>query len=196
MTDITWTHFGLPFILDSIPIGTESLIDLGCGRGVIGALCRIYRDPHQLVGVDSFEASVKFCERFNFYDKCLLHNLENMPLPFKEKEFEVATCIEVIEHLPKKSGEKLLFEIERIAKTVIVTSPTVFYKQSEYDANPCQKHLSLWTIRDFQRRGYKVFGAGEMKIFGRHVKYLSRGLAPLTRYIPSFSDNILCIKFG
>jgi len=43
--DITWTHKGLPHILASIPADTKSLVDVGCGRGIIAALARIYRSP-------------------------------------------------------------------------------------------------------------------------------------------------------
>jgi len=194
MFDITWTHPVLPIILNAIPIGMKSLIDLGCSKGIIGALCRIYRKPTRLLGLDIYEPYLEFCKRFNFYDEYLHWNLKEFPLPFKTKEFDVATCIEVLEHLPKKSGANLIRELDRIAKYIIISTPNMLYEQSEFDQNPHQQHISLWSGKDFRNLGYKVQGIGGMKVFGREVRYLSTALGPYTKYIPSLSSMLLCIK--
>src|SRR2546425_869065 len=60
---VTWTHPALPMILSMIPEDTDSLVDIGCGRGIVGALCRIYRRPTHLVGVDAYKPYLQFCER-------------------------------------------------------------------------------------------------------------------------------------
>lgn len=194
MVDVAWTHPALPYILGTIPKEMKSLIDVGCGRGIIGALCRIYREPSRLVGMDVYESYLQFCKQFKFYDEYGNWNLEKPPLPFKNREFDVATCIEVIEHLPKDSGGRLLDELERIATRIIVTTPNIFSEQATFDNNPYQEHVSLWRVRDFRRRHYKVYGVGEMKIFGRTIKYISSGFGPMTRYIPHLSTLLLCIK--
>jgi 2-polyprenyl-3-methyl-5-hydroxy-6-metoxy-1,4-benzoquinol methylase len=194
MPHVTWTHPALNRVLDAIPLETSSLVDVGCGRGIIGALCRIYREPGRLVGVDGYEPYLSFCTRYRFYDECIRWELEKRPLPFADKEFEVATCIEVIEHLTKEVGGDLLGELGRIARRVIVSTPNVFFEQAQYDGNPHQAHRSLWTVRDFQKVGFKVYGVGGMKVFGKTVKYLSAAGGPLTRYLPSLSSSVLCIK--
>jgi len=194
MPDITWTHPALPRILDMIPKEMKSLVDIGCGRGIIGPLCRIYREPTRLVGIDVYEPYLEFCKHFKFYDELVHWNLENLPLPFKDKEFEVVTCIEVIEHLSRDAGEKLMDEMERIGQRVIITTPNHFFKQAEYDHNPSQKHVSLWTVRDFRKRNYAVYGIGGMKVFGRTVRYISTAFEPMTKYMPSFSSLLLCVK--
>lgn len=131
MTQIAWTHEALPTILTAIPKQAKSLVDIECGRGIIGALCRIYRKPTRIEGLDVFEPSLDFCKQYKFYDELLRWNLEELPLPFRNKEFAVATCIELIEHLPLDVGENLLGELERIAERVIVTTPNFFFQQDE-----------------------------------------------------------------
>lgn len=194
MPDIKHTHPALPLILNAIPEQVDSLVDVGCGRGIIGALCRIYREPSRIVGLDAFEDYLEFGKQFKFYDKYMHWDVKMLPLPFEDKEFEVVTCIEVIEHLPKESGEQLLAEMERIAQYVVIATPNNFYEQDEYDHNPYQKHLSLWNAGDFKKRRYKVFGVGNMKVFGKPLKYISRAFGPMTRHFPSFSTYLLCIK--
>lgn len=192
--EVTWTHKWLAEILEQIPVETNSLIDLGCGRGVVGALMRIYRNPKRLVGIDVFRPYIDFCRYHNFYDELYQYDLRNTPLPFNDKEFDVATCIEVIEHLPKNSGLRLLHELERISKKVILTTPNGYLLQKALDDNPFQKHLSGWSAKDFIKLGYEVKGVGDFMFFGRQVKYLSFLFSRLSYKMPTFSTFLLAYK--
>lgn len=194
MPEITWTHRGLHRILDAVPVETRTLLDAGCGPGIIGALCRIYRDTEHQVAIDVYEPYLERVKRHDLYDEVLTRSLEDLPLPFEDRAFDVATCVEVIEHLPRASGEALLDELERVAGRVVVTTPNWFFDQDELDDNPYQRHVSLWRERDFQQRGYRVLGLGGMKLFGRHVPYLSSALGPLTLKAPRLSTTILAVR--
>jgi 2-polyprenyl-3-methyl-5-hydroxy-6-metoxy-1,4-benzoquinol methylase len=162
----TWTRPFLHELLEEIPKDVESLIDVGCGRGIVGAMTRIYRMPKRLVGVDIFRDYIDFCRKYSIYDELHCLDLRKMPLPFKDREFSVATCIETIEHLPKEHGERLLDELHRIADVVIVSTPSVFFRQPEnhVGCNPFQAHVSKWTVEDFKKRGYDVKGVGELAV--------------------------------
>lgn len=192
--EVTWTHRWLYEILEQIPVKTESLVDVGCGRGVIGALVRIYRNPKRLVGIDAFRSYLNFCRRYNFYDELYLYDLRQTPLPFNDEEFDVATCIEVIEHLPKNNGFSLLNELQRIAKKVIITTPHGPLSQKAWDNNPFQKHLSCWYVKDFAKRGYTVKGVGDFIFSGRKIKYLSFFLSKFSYIMPKFSEALFAYK--
>lgn len=214
--DVVWTHPSLPLILDSIPVHCRSLLDIGCGRGIIGALCRIYRDVDRLVGVDGFEPYLEFNRKLRLYDHTIARNLNDTPLPFSNQEFEVVTCIEVIEHLEWNAGQRLLDELERIGSLVLLTTPNVGFQQREYDGNVFQRHLSRWRPSDFQARGYKVYGAGNLNLgyalkngtekvvervaggavfsgVKKFVRYISQTLGPLTHDAPRLSTSLLCV---
>ena len=160
----TWTRPFLHELLEEIPKDVESLIDVGCGRGIVGAMTRIYRNPKRLVGVDIFQDYIDFCKKYSIYDELHRLDLRQTPLPFQNNEFTVATCIETIEHLPKNHGEKLLEELHRIADTIIVSTPSAYFKQpkSHVKRNPFQAHVSKWTVEDFKKRGYDVKGVGNL----------------------------------
>lgn len=160
----SWTRPFLHELLEEIPKDVESLIDVGCGRGIVGAMSRIYRTPKRLVGVDVFQDYIDFCKKYSIYDELYCLDLRKTPLPFNDREFNVATCIETIEHLQKRSGEKLLDELNRIADMVIVSTPSSFFRQpkSHVAGNPFQAHVSKWTVEDFKKRGYEVKGVGNL----------------------------------
>ena len=215
--DTTWTHSALPTILGAVPLDCESLVDLGCGRGIMGALCRIYRAPRRLVGIDGFEPYLAFCREAHLYDELIQIDLGVSHLPFQTGEFHVASCIEVIEHLPKEQGCLLLDELERVASYVILTTPGIWFEQDDYDGNSFQRHLSLWTARDFIARGYRVHGVGALNLgyqcrqalrsvfgargvsavqneIGGAVRRVSELLGPLTYSFPRLSTKLLCVK--
>ena len=194
MQKITWMHPGIAYIMEAIPVDAASLLDVGCGGGVIGALCRIYRDTDRLIGIDAYAPVLELCRRHAFYDECMQLDVGNGALPFADSSFDVVTCVEVIEHLEKAQGLALLDELERIGRRVIVTTPNGFLEQGELAANPLQRHRSGWTVREFATRGYTVRGVGAMLVFGRHRRFISSALAPVTRVIPSLSELLLCVR--
>lgn len=194
MPDVTWAHPGLYVILNQIPRDLESLVDVGCGRGIVGALCRIYREPGRLVGIDIHEPYLDSCRQLNLYDECNRWDLRRLPLPFGDKEFHVCACVEVLEHLPRHASEALVDELERIGQRVVITTPNIFLRQPAFDDNPHQEHLSQWAVRDFRRRGYTVYGVGGLRVFGRSLKYVSALFGPWTRPLPQLSTLLLCVK--
>jgi SAM-dependent methyltransferase len=194
MDQITWTHPALPRILDAIPTEARSLLDVGCGRCIVGALCRIYRRMDRQVGFDGYAPALDTCRRHSFYDECLESTITDAPLPFETAEFDVVTCIEVIEHLPRATGLALLAELERVGRHVIISTPNGFFQQEELEANPLQRHLSGWKPGDFRRRGYRVYGIGGMLVFGRHRRLVSTAFGPLTYYAPALSQLLLCVR--
>jgi 2-polyprenyl-3-methyl-5-hydroxy-6-metoxy-1,4-benzoquinol methylase len=191
--DVIRMHPGLPRILDFIPRDTKSLLDAGCGRGVVGAACRIYRHTNRLTGIDAYQPYVTFCEQCGFYDAVLMRDLTD-PLPFSDKEYDVVTSLEVIEHLPQASGDAFIRELERVAGLVIITTPNLFFHQAHFDGNPFQEHRSYWPVKEFKKRGYKCYGVGPMLIFGKPRKLISYALTNCTYYTPELSVYILCVK--
>ena len=88
-------------------------------------------------------------------------------MPFKEKTFTFTACAQVIGHLSKESGYRLIHELEGVSRgVVIISTPTHFYispaprgdpTDPKYK-NPFGKHESHWRASEFRRMGYKVRG--------------------------------------
>jgi hypothetical protein len=67
--------------------------------------------------------------------------------------------IHLLEHLSKQEGIELIENAEQWAKKkVIIAGQNGFIRQDAYDDNPHQRHVSGWTVGDFESMGFAVFG--------------------------------------
>src|SRR6266566_1810524 len=141
--EVTWTHPFLDAVVHFLPDNANRVVDIGCGRGIGGALSRIYRNPVKLVGLDAF----------------------------RRNSFDVGLALEVIEHLPMQEGKALLADLKETCSRVIVSTPNEFFDQDTYDQNPFQSHRSFWHVRDFESIGFEVYGVGGVRGLGTNVGY-------------------------
>jgi ubiquinone/menaquinone biosynthesis C-methylase UbiE len=98
----------------------RSLLDVGCGEGVLTERWAQQLSPGRVVGIDLEDAKLQA-----EWDRRELANLEfrTMPaenLPFAENEFDLATAIEVLEHVP--DPEHTVAEMARVARGHLLVS--------------------------------------------------------------------------
>jgi len=191
----SWIDIDIPMILRKIPLDTKSLLDLGCGRGIIAAICRSHRDIERLVGVDIFEPYLERLNKYRFYDQVLKHDL-NQPLPFDDRSFEIVVAAEVVEHLEKEKALNLIQEAERVgSRKVIITTPNFFCaEQGEHDNNKYQKHLSVTNWKEFKHMGYGVYGCGLFVPFGKVIPKLCVMIKTINYLTPRFAGSIIAVK--
>jgi len=189
-----------PFISSFTPdLKKKVIVDCGCGKGIMGYLIRATRDLNEssLMGIDINAANLSFCQEHRVYDKLLKHSLPTLPL--KDKSVDFLMCTEVIEHLTKKEGLKLLSEIDRVCKgRVIVTTPNIFFKNPPGEKGDV--HRSTWSASDFSKYGYRVYGLGlRMPIlvsdpFLKIKQALYYFFTPVSYFIPEIGGFLLCVK--
>ncbi len=176
----------LPFLfywLNRVPVNVQRVLDLGAGRGIAGAMLQLYREPPVLRGVDIHSPYAEFAKQF--YTEMTIGDAVEVLSTIPSDSFDVVICFEMIEHLEKEKGYKLIAEMERVGRTTFISTPSRFFPQPEYDDNIHQRHLSFWRGRDFRKCGYHVRGFGGAQwLFGLGPAILTPGLC----------DNILAWK--
>ena len=140
----------------------ESILDVGCGWGEPVIFINRHR-KFKVIGIDIFRPYLEQARYEGAYESLVLGDVR--ALPFNNRSFDTVLCMEVLEHLGKKDGRRLLSELERVARSqVLLTTPTGKYEQDPYDGNPHQRHKHVWRARELMeelsRRGYKVKGLG------------------------------------
>lgn len=149
------------------------MLDIGCGKGESIPGFASLRSAGQMrdlqvVGLDIFAPYLRDARDRGVIDDAVLGDARK--LPFRIRSFDVSVAVEVIEHLTKEDGEKVLDDLERVSRrAIIVTTPNGYVSQDGYDwegrQNPYQAHLSGWSSKDLTKRSYKVHGLSGLKIF-------------------------------
>jgi SAM-dependent methyltransferase len=101
-----------------------ALLDVGCGEGVLIHEWAKQIAPARVVGLDLEEASIQagWAERQADNLEYRIMDVSQKGLPFADGEFDVATAIEVLEHVPDPADT--VAEMARVAsKWLLVSVP-------------------------------------------------------------------------
>lgn len=186
----------------------KTILDVGCGNGSL--MVFLNKDKRFAVtGIDAYQPYLKKAEKTGVYQKLVLGDIRK--LSFRQNSFDIVFCSQVIEHLKKKEGERLIDDLEKIAKKQMIISTTVgffpFEPFGENDENPLQTHKSGWQPEEFEKRGYKIYGQGAGFVYGskRMTKFLpkffyplafglSYFLSPVFYLYPNLAAYMICVK--
>jgi SAM-dependent methyltransferase len=184
-----------------------SILDVGCGPGVPMYAVKKHKRLFA-VGIDVFLPYLKAARERRSHDALVLGDVRY--LPFRAKSFDVAWCMEVIEHLKKEDGFHLIRNLEEIArKQVIITTPLGAYRSRELYGNPHQEHEATWGAEELRRLGYRPYfcglrGVGDIfegergvavRLLARPFQRLVWALSGiLTAFIPKLAGDMVCVK--
>mgnify|MGYP001587164300 CR=1 FL=1 len=188
----------------------KTVLDMGCGDGTL--MEGIAGNNWKITGIDIYEKDILNAKKKGIYEKLIKGDLvrETKRLVKQEKKYDLVFCSQVIEHITKKEGRKLLDLAEKLTKKrIYFGTPRGFMRQPEVflKGNPYQYHKSGWSIEDFTSRGYRVYGIGFNPVWsekgpGRSknififlvASLVSYVLTPLVFFVPSLASGIMAVK--
>lgn len=141
-------HWQIPHVVQVIAEERPTtVLDVGAGYGKFGALAREYASPSRMDAVD------QVAPRLGSYDHVYLGDVRDLEglLPADAPRYDLALFVDVIEHLEKPEGHRVLEALTRRARRVLVTTPLGFRRQ-EIPGQPYETHRSGWYPWDFARR--------------------------------------------
>jgi SAM-dependent methyltransferase len=181
----------------------QSLLDVGCGSG---SPIKSFSHKMHCVGVDAFAPSIEKSEKQGIHKEYHEMKVLDIGKKFGPGSFDCVLATDLIEHLSKEDGIKLIEMMERIAKkTVIIFTPNGYLPQGKYENNPWQVHLSGWTAEEMVGRGYRVIGiSGWKPLKGEYAEVrfwpklfwnnLSEFSQLFVRNRPEHAFHLLCVK--
>jgi len=135
----------------------RSVLDIGIGFGKYGFLLREFldirvnrydRDSWQarIDGVEIWGAYVNKLHKY-IYDRIYIGSVMKFSI---NRTYDLVIMSEVIEHLSKDEGTKLLNNLS-FNLALVITTPQCFTPGANKGwKNPYEKHLCLWTVDDLR----------------------------------------------
>jgi hypothetical protein len=161
----------------------------------------------RIVGIDGYEPSVEKAKRLHTHDEMVQGDVRDLSRYFRPKQFDACVGLDVIEHVVKPDGMKMMRDMEKIAaKKVILFTPCGFLQQRHTANDDLQEHLSGWEPAEMAGYGYQVAGfLGPKKLRGEYhaIKGRPRSFWSIisllahfmwTRTHPEKAAAILCVK--
>lgn len=156
----------IPLVLGVVQqLAPASVLDVGVGFGKWGHLFREYFDiglgrydrsnwEMRLEGIEGHEPYLTPMHEY-LYDA--LHVGDMREIVPTLGTFEVIFLGDVIEHVTKDDGVRLLEAcLERATKAVVVTTPASYLEQDAVLGNELERHRAHWSRRDFESLGPTV----------------------------------------
>jgi 2-polyprenyl-3-methyl-5-hydroxy-6-metoxy-1,4-benzoquinol methylase len=124
-------------VFSSILPRHTSIIDIGCGEGIALEKLTTLFPGKEVTGVDLELENIEICTRYGL--KVVYTNVYDLALP--AERFDVAICIDVLEHLTKpEEGVRELYRILRPGGRLIIVIP--------HDRNFLLSRLALGMIKE------------------------------------------------
>jgi len=193
--------------------GCESVLDLGCGPD---SLIQFSKQISYSVGVDVYKPYLEITKKRKIHTKYLHSRIQDLKFP--KHSFDAVLMLEVLEHLSKSDGLKVLKKIQTWAKKkVIISTPNGYFEMGEVDKNPYQKHVSGWTVKELNTLGYTChgitgakfmyssknhvhslhdqFGFSNMRFNPKPVSFIVNALLQLVvYYLPGYAFELFAVK--
>ncbi len=150
-----------------------SILDIGAGIGKWGFLCRdrleFLEGRHdrgswrtRIYGIELFAGF-----RNPVWDYCYdrlwvgdaLGVIDDTP------SVDLVLLADVIEHIPKSDGKKLLAKLEEKADYLLISTPVQFFTGAHEDNTPGAGHVSFWGREDFSGYSYVTEEHGSTRFF-------------------------------
>lgn len=143
--------------------GKISVLDIGTGEGRPWEVASEFLRTKliELTAIDSHTLSTEthgFSKCGSPYPlKLIVGNLLDLLKQFADDSFDFVVSLDVIEHLAKEDGYRMLYEMNRISsKGFAVSCPVGFLWQPPEGRNVMQAHISGWTPSEFRRMGFSL----------------------------------------
>jgi predicted TPR repeat methyltransferase len=110
-----------------------SVLDVGCGTGLVGRALRARGFAGQILGLDISQASLEIAQQCGAYDSVEQADLQQ-PLPFEDDSVDALVCVGVMTYLPEVEG--VWREFARVARPgglVVATQ-----REDLWDTRRCQ----------------------------------------------------------
>lgn len=136
--------------------GYKTLLDVGCGMGVAVKYHREVGDI-EAYGIDFAKSAAEAWKIMGSDKWCSVASAEDIPFP--DNSFDMVTCTDMMEHVPRENVKRVLDEMYRVGRQdfyFIIALCEALHKMPQDGTEPhiCIEHPQWWTDQ-IQKAGYR-----------------------------------------
>ena len=201
-----WHHIKFDFVEKKI-MNTKNHLDVGCGAGTF---LGNYLKNKKRSGVDIAKGQIDYAIKYNNDENTDFLSYNNNLLPFKDKEFDTISFIEIIEHLNFNDTKILISEAKRCLKDdgyIILTTPNYlsFWPLLEVILNKVSKvnyehqHISKYNYFSLKKTilkfDLKIIEMGTFITFSPFLAFFSFKISKFFSKLNFFKFNLGFLLF-
>jgi 2-polyprenyl-3-methyl-5-hydroxy-6-metoxy-1,4-benzoquinol methylase len=139
--------------LSALAINPESaILDVGCAEGWFCSLAKHRFGCHS----EGTDLSEEACKRANEIFGITATPADILDLPFPDKKFDAAVCMETLEHVP--DIHSAVAELLRVARAVVITVPNESVRKTTRTHIGIDPHKHMWNFNRHSFDYLKTFG--------------------------------------
>lgn len=190
----------ISYVLDAIlQLNPQSVLDVGCGSGKYGVLTREYLRKARINGIEGFVQYVTDVHRLT-YNNIYVGNAMKMA-PKIDFSYDLVVMIDMLEHLIPEEGARLLNDLSKCSRSILISVPVWHPEQGALDGNVLQEHHAQYNVASLRQLGFHQIwriggsyialrGAGQVNLKLKVLKsavaclppfWVSAMLAPIAR---------------
>jgi len=159
------------YICDRIlELNPRAILDVGIGFGKFGFLAREYTDvwhgnyfkwKTRIDGIEAFEPYVGDLQRA-IYDNIYLGEALELLEGIEKRRYDLIICSDMLEHVLKVQGMRILGEMKRVSANSIVVLPVMPSPQVDVYENEYERHRAIWSSNE-------LIAFGHLSIMGNRM---------------------------
>ena len=121
-------------LLKSLIPPSSTILDAGCGTGLVGAAIRHVGLTGDIDGIDLSPSSLEKARRRGIYRNLHPVDFQNLPLALDDNVYDALACVGVLTYVP--DSESILREFARIVRpkgVIIVTQRNDLFEERAFD---------------------------------------------------------------
>jgi len=151
-----------------------SVLDIGAGFGKYGVLTREYLElwderyeydratwRHRIDAVEGYGRYITPLHEY-VYDNIYVGDATQI-IPTLQTQYDLALLIDIFEHVEREAGRKLIKDLLKLSKGILICVPSRYGQQGAVFDNPYEIHRANWSTDDLKTLGAIAFVPDENK---------------------------------